>query len=155
MQNSLLESSAAQKAYILKVGYAGYKNPQMILNFPQRDCLRTRKLSRLHCLQSYWRSSPLFMFSHCNKLSIKTLKHTIFSTKMPHWHQILVIFMIYALLSRNFAVRIYALFPQIFGNWKVESADFSLLECMSVTSVCAVLFRFLLWSSFWWWKPHI
>ena len=32
--------------------------------------------------------------------------------------------MIYALLSRNFAVRIYALFPQIFGNWKVESADF-------------------------------
>ena len=32
-------------AYILKVGYAGYKNPQMILNFPQRDCLRPRKLS--------------------------------------------------------------------------------------------------------------
>ena len=44
--------------------------------------------------------------------------------KIPHWHQILVIFMIYALLSRNFAVRIYALFPQIFGNWKVDSADF-------------------------------
>ena len=95
-------------AYILKVGYAGYKNPQMILNFPQ----------------SYWLSFPLFMFSHCNKLSIKTLKHTIFSTKMPHWHQILVIFMIYALLSQNFAVRIYALFPQIFGDWNVESADF-------------------------------
>ena len=31
--------------YILKVGLAGYKNPQMILNFPQRDCLRTRKLT--------------------------------------------------------------------------------------------------------------
>ena len=44
--------------------------------------------------------------------------------KIPHWHQILVIFMIYALLSRNFDVRIYALFPQIFGNWKVDSADF-------------------------------
>ena len=43
---------------------------------------------------------------------------------MPHWHQILMIFIIYALLSQNFAVRIYALFRQIFGNWKVESADF-------------------------------
>ena len=64
------------------------------------------------------------MFSHCNKCSIKTLKHTKFSMKLPHWHQILVIFMIYALLSRNFDVRIYALFPQIFGNWKVDSADF-------------------------------
>ena len=67
--------------------------------------------------------SPIYVQSLLN-LSIKTLKHTIFSTKMPHWHQILVIFMIYALLSRNFAVRIYALFPQIFGDWKVESAYF-------------------------------
>ena len=52
------------------------------------------------------------------KISIKTLKHTIFSTKMPHWHQILVIFMIYALLSGYFVVAIYALFPQNFGDWK-------------------------------------
>ena len=44
--------------------------------------------------------------------------------KIPHWHQIIVIFMIYTLLSRNFDVRIYAVFPQIFGNWKVDSADF-------------------------------
>ena len=112
------------KAYILKVGFAEYKNPQMILNFPQRDCLRTRKVSRLHCLQSYWWLFPLFMFSHCNKLSIKTLKHTILSTKMPHWHQILVIFMIYALLSQHFVVVIYALFPQIFLGWKAKFADF-------------------------------
>ena len=93
------------------------------LNFPQKDCLRTRKVSRLHCLQSYWRSFPLFMLSHCNKLSIKTLTHTILSTKMPHWHQILVIFIIYALLSRNFVVAIYALFPQNFGDWKSGFAD--------------------------------
>ena len=26
----------------------------------------------------------LFLFSHCNKLSIKTRNHTLFSTKMPH-----------------------------------------------------------------------
>ena len=43
---------------------------------------------------------------------------------MPHWHQIHVIFMIYALLSRFFFVAIYALFPQIFWDWKSESADF-------------------------------
>ena len=48
------------------------------LNFPQKDCLRTRKeVSRLHCLQSYWRSFSLFMSSPWNKLSIKTLKHYI------------------------------------------------------------------------------
>ena len=44
--------------------------------------------------------SPIYVQSLLN-LSIKTLKHTICSTKMPHWHQILVIFMIYAILSRN------------------------------------------------------
>ena len=31
--------------------------------------------------------------------------------------------MIYALLSWNFVVRIYVLFPQIFSYWKAESAD--------------------------------
>ena len=31
--------------------------------------------------------------------------------------------MIYALLTRNFVVRIYALFPQIFLDWKAKSAD--------------------------------
>ena len=39
---------------------------------------------------------------------------------MPHRHQILVIFMIYAILSQNFAVRMYALFPQISLDWKTE-----------------------------------
>ena len=96
--------------------------------FSAERFLRTRKVSKLHCLQSYWLSFPLFMFSHCNKLSIKTLKHTIFSTKMPHWHQILVIFMIYAL----FFVAIYALFPQICWGWKAKSADFYILGCMDL-----------------------
>ena len=32
--------------------------------------------------------------------------------------------LIYAHLSQNFVVAIYALFPQIFWDWKVESADF-------------------------------
>ena len=63
--------------------------------------------------------SPIFVQSLLN-LSIKTLKHTIFSTKMPHWHQILGIFMIYAILSQNFAIRIYALFLQIALDWKTE-----------------------------------
>ena len=51
--------------YIQKGGSRGSRNPQTILNFPQKDCLRTRKVSRLHCLQSYWLPFPLFMFSHC------------------------------------------------------------------------------------------
>ena len=36
-----------------------------------------------------------------------------------HW-----IWLIYALLSRSFVVRIYALFPRIFLAWKTESANF-------------------------------
>ena len=33
--------------------------------FSAERFLRTRKVSRLHCLQSYWLPFPLFMFSHC------------------------------------------------------------------------------------------
>ena len=51
--------------YIQKGGSRGSRTPQTILNFPQKDCLRTRKVSRLHCFQSYWLPFPLFMFSHC------------------------------------------------------------------------------------------
>ena len=35
------------EAYILKTGFAGFQNPQTIWNFPQKDCLRTRKISIL------------------------------------------------------------------------------------------------------------
>ena len=40
---------------------------------------------------------------------------------MPHWHQILVIFMIYAIFLQIFVVRIYAPFPQISLDWKTDS----------------------------------
>ena len=110
--------------YILKGGICGNRIPQTIWNFRRKIVWERKKYQDYTVCRANWRSFPLLMFSHCNKLSIKTLKHTIFSMKIPHWHQILVIFMIYALLSRNFDVRIYALFPQIFGNWKVGSADF-------------------------------
>ena len=111
------------KTYILKGGICGYRIPQTIWNFRRKIVWERKKYQDYTVCRANWRSFPLLMLSHCNKLSIKTLKHTIFSMKIPHWHQILVIFMIYALLSRNFDVRIYALFPQIFGNWKVDSAD--------------------------------
>ena len=110
--------------YILKGGICGHRIPQTIWNFRRKIVWERKKYQDYTVCRANWRSFPLLMLSHCNKLSIKTLKHTIFSMKIPHWHQILVIFMIYALLSRNFDVRIYALFPQIFGNWKVDSADF-------------------------------
>ena len=35
--------------YILKGGARSARTPQTILNFPQKDCLRTRKVSKLHC----------------------------------------------------------------------------------------------------------
>ena len=95
--------------YILKGGSRGSRNPQTILNFPQKDCLRSRKVSRLHCLQSFWLSFPLIVQSLLN-FSITTLKHSIFSKKCP--------------IHTKFFVTISALFPQIFWNWKAQSADF-------------------------------
>ena len=44
---------------------------------------------------------------------------------MKHVYEILLI---YALLSQNFIVAIYALFPQIIWGWKVESADFCIFR---------------------------
>ena len=108
-----------------KSGNPGSPDSADSFEFSAERFLRTQKVSKLHCLQSYWRSFPLFMFSHCNKLSIKTLKHTIF------WHQILVILMILhfcceILLSRftHFSRRILERTPQ----------TESLLECMPQTS---------------------
>ena len=43
---------------------------------------------------------------------------------MPIWHKILGILMIYAPLSQNIAVKISALFPQMFWDWKADSANF-------------------------------
>ena len=40
------------KAYILKAGFAGFQNPQTIWNFPQKDCLRTRKISILQYVRN-------------------------------------------------------------------------------------------------------
>ena len=38
------------KSYILKTGFAGSQKPQKNLNFLQKDCLRTRKLSIFQCV---------------------------------------------------------------------------------------------------------
>ena len=40
------------------------------------------------------------------------------------WHKILGIWMIYVPLSQNIVVKIYALFPQMFWDWKADSANF-------------------------------
>ena len=53
--------------------------------------------------------SPNYVQSLLN-FSMKTLKHSIFSKKCP--------------IHTKFFVAIYALFPQIFWNWKAQSADF-------------------------------
>ena len=119
--------------YILKGGFCGHRNPQTIWNFRRKIVWERKKYQDNTVCRANWRSFPLLMFSHCNKLSIKTLEHTIFSMKIPHWHQILVIFMIYALLSRNFDVRIYAFFRRFLKTEKWTPQTFSLLECMKET----------------------
>ena len=43
--------------------------------------------------------------------------------------------MIYALLSQNFVVEIYALFPQNILDWGADSPNFSLFGCMPPGSV--------------------
>ena len=39
-------------SYILKAGFAGFQNPQTIWNFPQKDRLRTRKISILQYVRN-------------------------------------------------------------------------------------------------------
>ena len=64
------------------------------LNFPQKGCF--------------------IYVQSLQEIVNKSIKHTIFSIKMPNWHQIPANFMIHTLLSRNFAVRVYALFRRFF-----------------------------------------
>ena len=52
-----------------------------------------------------------------------------------------VMFMIYALFLQNFVVAIHTLFKQIFLDWKAESADFLLLECMACRSMKLMNFQ--------------
>ena len=68
------------------------------------------KLPSLHCLQAAGLLLP-FLPNYDQSLlksKIKTFKHITFSTKIPFWHQILVILMIYGLLLQNFVIKIYA-----------------------------------------------
>ena len=95
--------------FYLKGGICGNRIPQTIWNFRRKIVWERKKYQDYTVCRANWRSFPLLMFSHCNKLSIKTLKHTIFSKNT---------------------------FPQIFGNWIVDSADF-------------FTFRMYVWRSGW------
>ena len=111
----------------------------MILNFPQRDCLRTRKVSRLHCLQSYWRSFPIFMFSHCNKLSIKTL-NTLYSQQKCHIDTKFLWFLWFMHFCRKMLSWWFTHFFRRF--FLTEKQTFILLECM-VYSIWSYIHEFL------------
>ena len=73
-------------AYIQKAGFAGSQKPQMILNFPQTDCLRTRKLSIWQCVlevkvkRHLWK--PKCNEKSCRKSSINTCVCQVHSDKM-------------------------------------------------------------------------
>ena len=87
-------------AHILKAGFNGSQKPQIVLNFPQKDCLRTRKtVNSSMCVR--------------NKTKIIT-KHYQLLPIITNCYQLLPKLLIYALLSRNFIVAFYAHFPQIF-----------------------------------------
>ena len=57
--------------------------------------------------------------------------------------------LIYALLSRNFYVEIYALFPQIFCDWKADSANFSAFRMYAPFPPFLLLLH---WKLNWWGK---
>ena len=59
------------------------------------------------------------MFSQCLKLRPKHYKPCIFSIK----HKILSIWMIGGLLMRNYSIKSYAIYPQLFWGWKTESTN--------------------------------
>ena len=65
--------------------------------------------------------SPNYVQSLLN-FSMKTLKHSIFSKKCP--------------IHTKFFVAIYALFPQIFWNWKAQSADFIAFRMYAGVHMC-------------------
>ena len=44
LQPGVVGRLVTTRPYILKTGFRGFRNPQKILNFPQKDCLRMRKL---------------------------------------------------------------------------------------------------------------
>ena len=81
-------------AYILKAGFRGFRNPQIILNFPQRDCSWFQifwHFAFLWCIVFHWRRIPWipesadnFEFS-AERLSenTKTIKTTLFSELFP------------------------------------------------------------------------
>ena len=50
VQGSRIIDTCITHTYILKTGFAGSQKPQKNWNFPQKDCLRTRKLSIFQCV---------------------------------------------------------------------------------------------------------
>ena len=52
---------------------------------------------------------------------------------MSLWHKIHGNLMIYAPLSQNIVLKIYALFPQMLWDWKADSANFSTFRMYGLT----------------------
>jgi len=94
------------------------------LNFPQNYSLKTRKLPTLLCWIFFTGSKSCKDVSKCCGKYHKCLINMFLvsdSLFLQHYWDFL---MIYAPLSRDFDVKIYALFPQIFCDWKADSANF-------------------------------
>ena len=111
------------RAYILKVGFNGWiQKSADDFEFSAERLSENAKCIKIIVFAELLTAISSIYVQSLQQIVNKNIK--TFPRKMPNWHQIPVIFMIYSLLSRNFAVRIYALFPQIFLDWKAKSADF-------------------------------
>ena len=108
--SSPLKCSSTTAAYFLEAGFAGFEKPQKNLNFPQKDCLRTPKLSILQCVfEIKIKRKECCHYTHYPitvLLVIITFVLT-FSFQMKHVFEILLI---YALFSQN----IFSLFTHFF-----------------------------------------
>ena len=76
----------------------------IFFNFPPKSWQRTWKERSLHC---HVHITNIVIFGQL------LLEYWIFFIKIPFWHQIFTILMIYALFMQNVGVTICALFPSI------------------------------------------
>ena len=109
--------------YILKAGVAGVQTSQTIWNFPQKDCLRTRKLSIwVPKNNRFWNLSQIKV-KFCRKASNLTCSCFQIFWNFVFKSYIFRIWFIYTLFFK-FCCRDLRVFSLIFFDCKAKFADF-------------------------------
>ena len=113
--------------YILKPRVLVIRTPQTIWIFC-KIIVWERKNYQLWIVSL--RAKALKMWQNIVKKCHKCLMDMFFLSDSPILHILGIFLMIYTLLSQNFDVKIYALFPNFFLTEKQTPRTLSLLECM-------------------------